>query len=118
MNKKKHIQQLVVESYNGDDLDAKTVELIADHMNRQTMKQYISLLKQNEKKKQVIITSPRSLSDADKNNLKKLFPKKKIMYILDPEMINGIQVTDNNQAYDLNLNQTFHDIIDHINKYD
>ncbi|HEX8932269.1 MAG TPA: F0F1 ATP synthase subunit delta, partial [Patescibacteria group bacterium] len=109
---------LVNQSYKDDQLDAKTVSLIADHMNRQTLKQYISLLKQGENRKQVIITSPQALSEKDKKTLQELFPKKKIIYILDPEMINGIQVTDNDDQYEVNLNQTFHAIIDHLSRYD
>ena len=118
MNKKKKLQELVGESYKGEELDGKTVEMLADHMNRQTLKQYISLLKQNEKKKQVMITSPKSLKEADKKTLQGLFPKKKIIYVMDPEMINGIQITDNDKEYEVNLNRTFHDIIDHLSKYD
>ena len=118
MNIKKKIEHLVEESYAGEQLDAKTVDMIADHMNRQTLKQYISLLKQTENKKQVIITSPKSLKEADKKTLQSLFPKKNIIYILDPEMINGIQVTDNDKEYEINLNRTFHDIIDHLSNYD
>ncbi len=118
MNKKRKLQELVGESYRGEELDGKTVEMLADHMNRQTLKQYISLLKQNEKKKQVMITSPKSLKEADKKTLQGLFPKKKIIYVMDPEMINGIQITDNDKEYEVNLNRTFHDIIDHLSKYD
>src|SRR5207237_2919783 len=97
MTKKKKLHKFVSESYKGEQLDSKTVELIADHMNRQTLKQYISLLKQEENKKQVTITSPKSLKEEDKKTLKNLFPDKAIIYILDPEMINGIQITDNDK---------------------
>ncbi len=118
MNKKSKLQKIVKHSYNDQQLDSKTVNMIADHMNRQTLKQYVSMLKQEEKKQQVIITSPKSLNETDKKNLQNLFPKKKIIYIMDPEMINGIQITDNDNQYEVNLNQTFHDIIDHLSKYD
>lgn len=118
MNKKKKIQKFVSNSYHGEQLDSKTVEMIADHMNRQTLKQYINSLKQEEDKKQVTITSPKSLTDKDMQTLKNLFPDKRIIYILDPEMINGIQITDNDREYELNLNRTFNDIIDHLSRYD
>jgi F0F1-type ATP synthase delta subunit len=118
MNQKKKIQKFVSNSYKGEQLDPKTVEMIADHMNRQTLKQYINSLKQEENKKQVTITSPKSLTEKDKETLKNLFPDKRIIYILDPEMINGIQITDNDREYELNLNRTFNDIIDHLSRYD
>ena len=115
---KKKLQALVSKSYKGEQLDGKTVDMLADHMNRQTLKQYINLLKQQEKKKRVMITSPKSLSDADRKTLQDLFPKKKIIYVLDPEMINGIQITDNDKEYEINLNRTFNDIINHLSRYD
>lgn len=116
MNKKLH--KLVEQSYKIDQLDSKMVAMIADHMNRQTLKQYISLLKQEEKKKQVIITSPNSLSETDRKMVQDLFPNKKIMYILDPEMINGIRIIDNDSEYEVSLNQQFNDIIKHLTNYD
>jgi len=118
MINKKKLQNLVTESYKEGQLDSETVNMLADHMNRQTLKQYISSLKQTEKKKQVTITSPRSLQEKDKKALQELFPKKKIMYILDPEMINGIQITDNDREFEINLNRTFNDIINHLSRYD
>jgi len=116
--KKINLKNVVKQSYDGTQLDSKTVAILADHMNRQTLKQYISLLKQEEKKRQVIITSPKSLKETDKKTLQGLFPNKKIIYIMDPEMINGIQITDNDSSYEVNLNQTFNDIIDHLSNYD
>jgi F0F1-type ATP synthase delta subunit len=109
---KKHIQKLVLESYNKHNLlDAKTVDMIADMMNRQSLKQYIHLLKQEENKKQVIITSPKALTTDDKKKLETQFPGKKIIYVLDPEMISGIRIIDKDTEYETSLNQTFNDII-------
>ena len=118
MNKKKQLQKFITQSYKGGNLDSKTVNMIADHMNRQTLKQYLNLLKREEGKKQVTITSPKSIQETDKKALQNLFPNKKIIYILDPEMINGIQITDNDSEYEVNLNQTFNDIINHLSNYD
>ncbi|HZE86924.1 MAG TPA: hypothetical protein VE090_01835 [Methylomirabilota bacterium] len=115
---KKKVQKLVDKSYIGTHLDQKTVAMIADHMNRQSLKQYISLLKQEEKKKQVIITSPKSLHDADRKKLQSNFPNKQIIYILDPEMISGIKIVDSEMEYEMSLKQTFDDIIDHLSNYD
>ena len=108
---KKQIQKLVLESYKGGQLDSKIVAMIADKMNRQSLKQYINLLKQEESKKQVMITSPKSLSESDKKKLHSQFPGKKIIYVLDPEMISGIRIVDKDTEYETSLNQTFNDII-------
>src|SRR5258705_8325278 len=108
---KKQIQKLVLQSYKNNQLDGKVVAMIADRMNRQSLKQYIHLLKQTEKKKQVIITSPKSLTTADMKKLEGQFPGKKFIYILDPEMINGIRISDKDNEYETSLKQTFNDII-------
>ena len=108
---KKQIQKLVLQSYKNNQLDPKVVAMIADKMNRQSLKQYINLLKQEETKKQVMITSPKSLSESDKKKLQGQFPGKKFIYILDPEMISGIRIVDKDTEYETSLSQTFNDII-------
>lgn len=116
--KKSKIKSLVLSSYKNENLDPKVVALIADHLNRQSLKQYIHFLKTEEKKKQIIITSPKSLTDAEKEIVIKQFPKKKIMYVLDPSMLGGIRIADQDSVYEMSLKQTFHDIIRHLGKYD
>ena len=108
---KKQLKQLVLQSYKNNQLDAKVVAMIADKMNRQSLKQYLHLLRQEENKKQVMITSPTGLSDTDKKKLQGQFPGKKFIYILDPEMISGIRIVDKDMEYETSLNQTFNDII-------
>jgi F0F1-type ATP synthase delta subunit len=108
---KKQIKTLVAQSYKNNRLDSKVVEMIADRLNRQSLKQYIHLIKQEESKKQVMVTSPKSLTDADKKKLQSQFPNKKIIYIFDPEMISGIRVVDKDTEFETSLNQTLSDII-------
>lgn len=112
---KKQIKKLVLHSYKNNQLDAKIVGAIADRMNRQSLKQYINLLRQEENKKQVIITSPKSLSASDMQKLKGQFPGKKFIYIIDPEMISGIRIVDKDTEYETSLSQTFNDIIRFLN---
>ena len=109
---------LVISSYKNEHLDPKIVALIADHLNRQSLKQYIHLLKQEESKKQIIITSPKSLTNAEKQIVMQQFPKKNIIYVLDPSMLGGIRIADQDSVYEMSLKQTFHDIIRHLSKYD
>jgi F0F1-type ATP synthase delta subunit len=115
---KKKLKQLVTKSYRDNQLDAETVGLIADHLNRQMLKQYITLLKQEERKNQVIITSSTALTEKERTTIQQQFPKKNIIYFIDPETINGIQILDNDKAYTLTLQQRFHDIIGYLNNYD
>jgi len=113
---KKYIKNLVEKSYNNDKLDAKTVSFISDQLNRQTLKQYIRSLKNEEGKKQVIVTSPKSLSEIDKKKIQSQFRGKKIIYVLDPEMLGGIKIADKDTEFETSLNQTFSDIIRFLNQ--
>ena|SRR3989344_3295464 len=113
---KKRIKILAAKSYKNNQLDPKIVSLIADHLNRQSLKQYIRMLKQEEGKKQVIVTSPKSLTDLDKKKLQGQFPGKKFIYIFDPEMISGIRVVDKDTEFETSLNQTFNDIIRYLDE--
>ncbi|SRR6266568_1326138 len=115
---KKQLEELVQASYNDGKLDAETVKKIADKLNRNMLKLYISMLKQAEKKKMVFVTTPKPLAIKDREKLKSLFPKKKIVEEIDPSMIGGIKIVENDEAYEMDLNRTFHDIIRFVNNND
>jgi F0F1-type ATP synthase delta subunit len=116
--KKKNLEDLIQASYNGDQLDEKSVKMIADRLNRSILKQYIALLKQEEKKKMVFVTTPKPLTEKEKEKIKSLFPRKKIIEQIDPSMIAGIKIVQNDEAYEMDLNQTFHDIIRSVSNND
>lgn len=115
---KKQIEELVQASYKGGKLDEAIVKKIADKLNRHLLKQYINLLKHEEKKKMVIVATPKPLLSKDREKLKTLFPKKKIVEQIDPAMITGIKVIENDESYELDLNRMFLDIIRFISNHD
>jgi F0F1-type ATP synthase delta subunit len=108
---KKQLEELVKASYQDGKLDEVTVKKIADKLNRHMLKLYISLIKREEKKKIVFVTTPKPLSGKDRQKLTALFPKKKIVEEIDPSMIGGIKIVENDEAFDMDLNRTFRDII-------
>lgn len=113
---KKQLEDLLLQaSYKNGELDDDTVKKIADKLNRNMLKMYISLLKKEEKKKIVFVTTPKPMPSSDRDKIKALFPKKKIFEEIDPQMISGIKIIENDEAYDLDLNKTFHDIIRFVN---
>jgi len=109
------LQELVQASYKDGQLDEETVKKIADKLNRNMLKLYISFLKKEEKKKIVVITTPTPLNSKDREKIKSLFPKKKIVEEIEPAMIGGIKVVENDEAYEMDINRTFHDIIRFVN---
>ncbi|SRR5258708_34763367 len=118
MKKQHKLEELVKVSYIEDQLDEKTVKDISDRLNRHMLKQYINLIRHEEKKKLVFVTIPKPLTPKDREKVKSLFPKKKIVEQIDPAMISGIKIVENDEAYEMNLNQTFHDIIRFVNNHD
>jgi len=116
--KKKRIKELVTISYSGEQLDEKTVQLISDKLNRSILKQYISMLKAEEKRKMVFVTTPKPLAKKELEKISSFFPKKRIIEQIDPAMIAGIKIVENDNAYEMDLNQTFHDIIRSVNNND
>lgn len=112
------IQGLVVKSYKQDQLDASVVDLVANKLNRRQLKEYIKLLKQQESKKQVIVTVPKSLTGEERDMIQKLFTGKKIYYTVDPTMISGIRIVDNDVEYEISLDQIFQNLINHVSKLD
>lgn len=115
---KKTLEQLVKESYKEEKLDKETVEYIAERLTRNKLKQYIKLLKEEERKKIIFVTTPKPLSADDKKKIASLFPKKTLVENIDPKMISGIKLVENDEEYEYNLNQTFHDIIRFVSSND
>ena len=116
MNKK--LKNLVKESYKNGQIDEETVQYIADRLNRQDLKQYISLLKQEEARHEVIVTSADKLSNEDLGKIQKLYPDMKIHSSIDKSMISGVRIVENNKEYEINLNHRFHDIIGFLSSHD
>lgn len=115
---KSNIKKLIEESYIDGKLDRETVNYIADRLTRNKLKQYIKLLKEEERKKIIFVTTPKPLSTDEKKKIASLFPGKTIVENIDPKMISGIKLVENDEEYEYNLNQTFHDIIRFVSSND
>lgn len=114
-NKIKNLGEL---SYKNGELDQKTVEAIADKLDRRELKEYIRFLKSEEEKKLIRVTSAKELTDGSRKMIQNRFPDKKVLYSIDPTMINGIRIIEKDNEYEISLNQTFNDIISYLTKYE
>jgi hypothetical protein len=111
MNSKK-MDKLIIASYKGDKLDQANVNKIVSLISKADLKRYINKLKIEEKKKNLIISSPIDCNDIKK--FQKMFPNKKIIFKKDPSLMLGIKIIDNDTIYDFTLKNTFEKIINHI----
>jgi F0F1-type ATP synthase delta subunit len=112
------LKKLAEQSYTGNTLNEEIVNKIAVQLSRKDLKNYIKLLKAIESKKEVYITSAAKLTDSDLKRIQSLFPDKKLMCVIDSTMISGIKIVENDEEYEINLNRTFHDIINFLSKND
>jgi len=115
---KRQLDELLQISYKNGDFDEVTVKQIADRMNRTMLKMYITGLKKIENKKIIYVTTPKPLTSIDREKISELFPKKKIIEQIDPAMLGGIKIIENDEAYDIDLNRIFHDIIRFVSNND
>jgi len=115
---KSRLKNLVELSYTDGELNQKNIEIIANKLTRKDLKTYIRLLKQEEDKKIVYVTSAQELTDGSRKMVENRFPDKKILYQVDPRMINGVRIVEIDNEYEMSLNQTFDDIIGYLTKYD
>ena len=113
-----NLKKLAEQSYTNNKLDQETVNKIAVQLSRKDLKNYIKLLKAQESKKEVYVTSAEPLSDVDLKKIQALFPEKNVVRSLDKSMISGIKIVENDEEYEINLNRTFHDIINFLSKND
>lgn len=112
---KKKLKTIVAESYKDDILDFNKAHAIADSLrSRSDLKQYINELKNYENKKNVTVTIP---FNVDKSEVfEKLFPNKKIVYKIDPSVMLGVKIVNNDNVYEFNLKNMLQNIISYITK--
>ncbi len=102
---KKKLKELVSASYDGKVLQEDTVMQITQTLNRKMLKAYIRALKSWENKQTVIITTPEENSDI--KTLSTLFLDKNVTHAIDPSLILGVKIQDNDMIYEMSLKNRF-----------
>jgi hypothetical protein len=103
---KRLLKELVLASYNKDELDLKKVNEFVSHLSRNELKMYIRALKAYERKITVMVEIP-SEKKEQYAQLQSLFPNKKIVYKVDPSLILGVRVISDDIVYEMNLKNSF-----------
>lgn len=111
---KKQIKRLVEKSYADSQLNDSIVQEIADHLKRGDLKRYIKEVKKSESKKVVVISLPKMPSDSVRRQIEDTFPQKRIMYDLDPSLLVGIRIQDNDFVTECDLENTLDRLTDYI----
>lgn len=111
---KKQLQNLALQSYTKGLLDEKKVNSAALILKRSQLKQYIKELKRYESKKTVSIKVAQLPTKTYQQIFLKLFPNQQIFYTVDPTLLVGIQIVNNDQVFDLNLKDTLNNLLTYV----
>ncbi|MDO8658669.1 MAG: hypothetical protein Q7K55_08050 [Candidatus Levybacteria bacterium] len=103
---KEQIKELVFKSYIKNKLDESRVDLAANKLNRKSLKEYIRALKKFESKNTIIVSVPHMPEQNEIKILSDLFTGKKIVYNIDPAILVGIKLVEDDLIYDYNLKNT------------
>ena len=114
---KRDVKKFVLASYTKDQLDEKKVKRITLMLSRSNLKQYIKYLKTYEKQNTVTIVVPNE-KFLGKNELERMFKGvlngKKIKIEIDPSLIVGVRIIDNDSIYEYSLKNTLEKIGTHV----
>lgn len=114
--KKKLLKQLINLSYEKLILNEEKAELISRYLSRKELKEYLKELKKWENETSVIISLPRMPEIEEQKIFLNLFPDKKIVYNIDPSLLVGVEIKNNDLIYNFNLKNTLENLVKHIIK--
>lgn len=97
------IKQLVQISYTNGTLNPDMVARIAAKLNRKELKAYIHGLKAYEKKTTITVEVAHPAVPIDEKALQSIFGQKKIRKNVNPDLLLGLRITDNDDVYNMNL---------------
>lgn len=106
------MNQLVFESYSNQFLNQAKVNKIVKFLSKSDLKQYINALKLEEKKKSLIVSAP--VKNQNLARFTELFPNKKIIFKIDPSLMLGIKIVDNDLVYEFTLKSSLDKIVSYM----
>lgn len=113
---KKLLKQLLLISYKNGNLDNETVAKVAEKLDRNQLKQYISALKKAEKLQNVYIETPFTASKSTIESFKTIFADKKIRTSEDSSLLVGTRISYNDDVFEISLKNNFDTILKNIDQ--
>lgn len=110
---KKIINQLIERSLANNELNRDKILSIAAQLNRTQLKIYIDGLKKWVREHTVIIETAKDVSKDTKDEFKRQFSGKRVVFRSNPDLLLGVKVTDNDTVYEMDLK----DSLEHVRNY-
>jgi len=114
---KQLLKQLINFSFVNNKLDENIVKKISTLLNRSQLKLYLKSLRKKEEKLSVFVDIAIKSENTEKK-FKNIFPNRKILLRIDPELLLGARITDDDNVFELSLKNTLDKITSYIEKYD
>lgn len=103
------IKKLAINTFNKDvSINSKIANYALSKLKKNELKIYLRRIVKLNSEKTVIVTTAEDLKNKTKNNIESMFKDKKINYKVDPKLVGGIMIKDN----DMIVNYTIDGIID------
>ena len=110
---KKLLKQLINYSYKENILSVENVNKVASLLSRKDLRYYLKGLKIQERKVVVFIDVPMNNIDI-KDKLRGVFPNKKIVLNIDPSLILGVKIIDDDMLFEVNVKNSLNKILSYI----
>jgi hypothetical protein len=110
---KRFIKELAGASYDKNGLDAAKVEKIASHLSKKELKEYVKQLRIQQKLLTIYVEVPQ-LDSAYEKQLQEVFPDKKIEITVNPDLLLGMRIQNNDDIFELSLKNTLESLGAHI----
>lgn len=114
---KTQIKKLAEKSFRNHNLDEKTIKAVASKLKRSELKEYLNQLYAAESKQTVKVFIPTESEDNLKElykSFKKIYPNKKILVAVDPNLLLGIRIENEDNIYELSLRHVLEDLVEYI----
>jgi hypothetical protein len=98
------IRKLAEETYDKEGINESKAKRVAKVLKREDLKVYIKDLKILDAKRTVKVTVPKNEGISElKNYFGKIYPGKRIEFVIDSSLLTGIKVEDYDNVYELSL---------------
>lgn len=111
--KRQVLKKMVIDSYLDGELDAKKINKIANLLSKKELRLYIKALKNWEKEHSIIL----EVADDKKIELggfQDIFPDKKVVVKVDPSLLLGMKLYNNDDIFEMSLKNTLDKVTEHI----
>lgn len=111
---KSFMKKVVQASFVNGILDETNVSRIAKSLTYSELKLYTTLLKRELAKLSVIVISANSLTSDQQAETMNLYPGKSVSFEIDPTLLGGMRVIENDMIYENNLATTLQTLESHV----